>query len=325
MWEAAIALGMLLCAVDATPKEREDCDAYYNGEGGPKDLAKALACYRAQEEWTMLAIMQLNGEGTPVDVAGARASFLRLVAAKGEKNQDMDDMTLEKIIKEREAHPGPKARRIDFCRDVAMTTISVNVCDAQEEERKASKGDTHLQKLRARLDPRMRAPFDRVVDTFHAFVPAESTRAYQAYIDGSIRNQFATSQEALLRSNFTKTLTLLTAPGGAAPPSLKRSLQVADRELNELYKADVGGYVSRWKKEEAEAKEPALKAQYAGWAADYQHDAHAAEHQWILYRDAMAKLAAARWPAAHEAEEVAKTLVTEDRIRELQNGVGEGQ
>jgi uncharacterized protein YecT (DUF1311 family) len=315
---------MLLSAA-ATPMPPEDCDAYYNGQGRPKDFDKALACYDAQEDWTTVAIMQLNGEGTPVDVAGARASFLRLVARKGEQDQDMDDNTLNKIIKQRKAHPGAKARRVDFCRDVAMTTISVNVCDAQEEKHKAAEGDTHLQQLRTRLDVRMRVPFDRVAETFHALVPAESGRAYQAYIDGSIRNQFATSQEALLRSNFTKTVKALTASGAAAPPALKRPLQAADRELNDLYKNDVRGYVSQREEEAAETKEPDLKAKYTRWAADYKRDAHAAQHQWILYRDAMAKLAAARWPAAHEAEDVAKALVTEDRIRELNNGVGEGQ
>ncbi len=325
MFGAAVTLAVLLSAVDATPKQPEDCDAYYNGEGRPRDLDKALACYRTQEEWTMVAIMQLNGEGTPVDVAGTRASFLRLVALKGEQNQDMDDIALDKIIKNREANPTAKARRVEFCRDVAMTTLSVNVCDAQKEDRKAVKGDQHLQQLRARLDPPMRVPFDRVVETFHAFVPAESTRAYQAYIDGSVRNQFATSQEGLLRSNFTKTLKSLTTSGSTAPPPLKRSLQAADSELNALYKADVRGYVSQWEKEAAETSERDLCAQYTGWANDYKRDAHAAQHRWILYRDAMAKLAAARWPAVHEAEDVAKALVTEDRIRELNNGVGEGQ
>ncbi|HEX3904073.1 MAG TPA: hypothetical protein VH853_14635 [Polyangia bacterium] len=325
MFGAAVALGMLVAAVDATPTQREDCDATYNSEGRAQDFDKALACYRAEEEWTMLAIMQLNGEGTPVDVAGARASFLRLVAQKGEKNQDMDDFALDKIIKEREADPRAKARRVVFCRDVAMTTISVNVCDAQEQEHQAAKGDAHLQQLRARLDPRMRAPFDRVVETFHAFVPAESTRAYQAYIDGSIRNQFATSQEALVRSNFSKTLKLLTASRGAAPPPLKRSWEAADRQLNDLYKADVRGYVAQWEKAAAETAEPELKAKYTGWATDYRRDAHAAQHQWILYRDAMAKLAAARRPAADDAEGIAKALVTEDRLRELHHGVGEGR
>ena len=202
---------------------------------------------------------------------------------------------------------------MDFCKDIADPTVSINACDAQAEDRKAAKADTHLQQLRARIDPRMRAPFDCVVETFHAFVPAESRRAYQLYIDGSIRNQFATAQEALLRTNFTKTLKVLTAAG---TPPLKRLLQDADGELNALYKADVRGYVSQWEKQAAETPEPDLKTQYQGWAADYKREAHSAQHQWILYRDAMAKLASSHWPTAPAAEEVAKAMFTEDRLRE---------
>lgn len=318
-----LALGGLLVAAAAPAKEPEDCDAYYGGEGRSKDFGKALACYRAQEEWVMVTIMQLNGEGTPIDVAGARASFRRHTA--GKSDLDMDDVALEKILQKREANPAKKARRVDFCRDVAITTLSANVCDRRDEDRATAKAATALKQVRAGLEQRARAPFDRAVTALDLFVTAESGRAYQEYIDGSIRNAFAISQEALVRTNFAKTIKALTASGAAAPPPPKRPLADADRELNSLYKEKVRSYASAWEKDAATSERPDVAAEFRGYVTDYKSKSRSAQHQWIRYRDAMAKLAAAHWPHAREADDVAKALVTEDRIVELNNSVGEGE
>jgi hypothetical protein len=50
-----------------------------------------------------------GGEGTPVDVAGARATFRRMMG--GRTDMDADQMNLDAIIKKREANPTAKATR----------------------------------------------------------------------------------------------------------------------------------------------------------------------------------------------------------------------
>jgi hypothetical protein len=212
---AVMTTGVLLLSllgadarVAATPV---DCDALYYGRGRPQDYTRALTCYRASQDvldWIMVAIMQLNGDGTPVDVAGARASLAKSQAlyakafnSPGLKSGDQEQ--LEEIIKEREANPKVKGQRVDFCDDVAGTTESMNVCQAQKLDRANKAEAARFDKVRSRLEAAIRPPFDRMVATFGPFVEADGRRAYQQYIDGS-----GTSSRWTRRSSFAPTSTL---------------------------------------------------------------------------------------------------------------------
>lgn len=291
----------------------EDCDAPYYGRGEPRDYRKAFACYRKSGESLMVAIMQLNGEGTPVDIPGARASLSRV------DSKDADFEALDAIIKKREADPGATGPRVDFCRDVAMTTPSFNSCQADQEAKKTAKSSTGLKKIRAGLAPGIQRAFDSARAAYERFVEAEGERAYQEYIDGTIRNQAAMDQQAVVRRNFMATVKLLVT-GPAVRFVARRSFEDADRELNAVYRDSVAAYV-KYNEEAAVQAETTKDAKMAGehrtYAADYRMKARAAQHGWVRYRDAMSNLAAARWPDARNAREQAKALVTEDRIREL--------
>ncbi|HEY6475389.1 MAG TPA: hypothetical protein VI456_02345, partial [Polyangia bacterium] len=182
------------------PKLPEDCDALYYGEERPKDYAKALGCYRSQEDWAMVAIMQLNGEGTPVDVAGARASYRRMLGPQG--FEDGDGASLAGVLKEREANPHAKRPRIDFCRDVAGITPSLAYCSRRQENGVKAKDDQLLAALRAGLEPGARPAFDAARAAFAGFIDAEGDRVYQTYIDGTIRNEASINAESFARANF---------------------------------------------------------------------------------------------------------------------------
>jgi hypothetical protein len=56
---------------------------------------------------------------------------------------------------------------------------------------------------------------------------------------------------------------------------------------------------------------------------DYRTKSRGAQPAWVRYRDAIAKLAVARWPAARDAEDLTRARITEDRIRELRPAEGE--
>jgi hypothetical protein len=312
---AALTL-VLLTAAPAATDASEDCDAYHEGEGRKRDFAKALACYRAQEDWLMVAIMQLNGEGTPVDFAAARES---LAKARHDNPTSADEDALNEILTKREAAPAAKGPRVDFCRDVAGTTPSLDVCRSRALARATAKDDAAITKVREGLAPSARATFDQTVSAFRAFVIAEGDRAYQESIDGTIRNQAAMGQESLVRRSF---MVFIRSVGGAAPPSSPRSLADADGELNAVYRERVRSYVTTWEQLASEASEPSTAATYEGYAADLREKSRGAQRAWIRYRDAAAELAAVRWPNVAVVKDVAKARITEDRIRELDSPGG---
>ena len=229
-------------------------------------------------------------------------------------------LALEKIIKQREAGSLAKSRRVEFCRDVASTTVSRNFCQARAGEEKAHKNDAQLQKIKAALDPRLLPALDRAQAAFARFVKAEGDRVYQENIDGSIRDHEALVQEARVRRYFMATVKRLVM-GPAARLGGPRSFPEADRELNSVYNTTVSHYVSfneRAAKDALATNAPDMVAEYLGRNADYKTKSRAAQHEWVRYRNAMGELAAARWPQARRAEDLARALVTEDRIRELQ-------
>ena len=281
--------------VGGTPAVPEDCGALYEGKGQRRDFAKALACFRAQGDWMMVAIMQVNGEGTPVDLPGARASVDRV------DSKDADVEAMLKIIAQRDANPKLKGRRVDFCKDIAMTTPSWNSCQAGSEARKTAKSDAQLNKIRPGLDSRVGPAFDRAKAAFERFVKAEGDRVYQEYIDGSARDQEAMDQEARARRNLMTTIKAVVT-GPADRLVLRRPFAEADKELNAVYSDNVSAYA---------------KSNLDTNIDDYKTKARGAQHEWVRYRDAMGDLAAARWPQIPDARQRARTLVTEDRIREL--------
>jgi hypothetical protein len=302
-------------APDRPSAASDDCDgdAFYYGWGRARDVKAALACYRTGNDWMMLAILQINGDGAPMDIAGARASLNR-VASK-----DADFEALDRIIKKREANPTAQFRRIDFCKDVASTTPSFSACQGRAEGKKIAKSDFRVDKLRGGLDARARSAFDRAQAAYKQLAHADGERVYQEYIDGSGRGQDALNQEARVRRNFVATIKVLVS-GPADRLVSRRSFVDADTELNAVYNENVSSYVTFNEDSATEAdkrKDAEMAAEYRTRNGDYKTKSRAAQHEWVRYRDAMGDFAAARWPDIRDAREQARALVTEDRIREL--------
>ena len=317
-----LALFLLLAtpAAAPAPKPLEDCDALYYGQGRPKDHVAALACYRSVKYgWAaplMVIVMQLNGEGTPVDVAGARAGLQR----SGMGGGDID--TLDHIIKERERNPKVKADRVDFCEEVATTTPSLAYCASVQEDGVAAKDDKRLAELRAGLEPGARSAFEAARAAFGSFVAAEGRRVYQKWIEGTIRSEASIAGESFARADFMASIEMLAGAGVAGPQPGKRSFSDADGALNAAYRDELRGYASGFD-DQAKGAPATEKKTYQTYVREYKALAHIAQRRWVRYRDAMVKLAAARWPAKPEVEGLTRALVTEDRIHELTPGEGD--
>jgi len=285
----------LRAAPRASVRELDYCEDYRQGQLGPQDYPKALACLRGNEDWLWVALMQVNGDGTPADLAAARATLDRL------KFKDADAEALERIIRKRSANPTGKVLRVEFCRDVAATTPSVDSCEAQQQARKTAATDARLNKIKGDLDQRVRLAFGRAQEAFETFVRAESDRIFQKYIDGTARDQEAMDQEKRARRHFVASITLILK-GPAAHRARARTFPEADRELNVVYNSMIASF-----------------AEFIQASAlhEYKATSRAAQHEWVRYRDAMGALAVARWPELRDAQAQARALVTEDRIREL--------
>ena len=253
-------------------EQGEDCDAYYYGIGRARDLKRAFACQmRAPDEnknWMMLAVMYLNGEGAPKSLAQAQAAF------KHVGDRDASTEAMEKILALRAANPETTYPRVDFCKEIAQTTLDGNECDAIQQRRSEAATRSILKPVRASLDRAGMKSFDELKHAFDAFRKADGVRTYEAFIDGTIRNEKAMAQEDFVQRNFLAAIAAW-GPKADAPP-FKRSLTDADTELNEVYRKDL----SQFDAERAGAKEAARAAQrlWLKYASAWKHFAETLHH-----------------------------------------------
>jgi uncharacterized protein YecT (DUF1311 family) len=292
-----LLLSTLAVVLALAPAAPPDCEALYFGEDRPRDLPGALACFRASEDWTMVTIMLLNGEGARADLKGARAAYESLLKAQGGQ-PDADGEALGQILRKREANPRA-AGRIDFCRDIAQTTLSMNGCPAREDRADDRRTRTLVAKVRTVLAPAQQAQFDEVAAAAARVIEADGQRVYQQFIDGSIRNVAALSQQTLVRKNYRQRVEAWLI--NRSVPAGGRSFAETDRELNAVYKAEV-----------------------ASADDEYRKKARDAQRAWVRYRDAFARLVSGlRTGSSVEVEQAVRSAITEDRITELKsNPVG---
>ena len=297
----AFALAMALGSPPMQAAEQaEDCDDYYYGISRTRDLKRAFACHtRAPDEdkdWMMLTVMHLNGEGTPASLAQAQASFKHVSA------HDASTEAMEKALALRAAHPETRFPRVDFCKEIAQTTLDGNECDAIQQRRADAATSRFLKPVKASLDRAGAKRFDDLKHAFDSFRKADGERVYEAFIDGTIRNAEAMAQEDFVQRNFVAAIAAWGPK--AAPPSSKRSLTDADAELNEVYRKDL----SRFDADHATAKEAA----------------RAAQRLWLKYATAW-KHFAERLRPNQPAPDDLRAFLIEQRIRELRfSGEGGG-
>jgi len=296
---AATASGMWSSAVLAH-EEPEDCGIYYFGIGQPRDFKHAFACEMStpdeQRDWMMVAVMHLNGEGTAASVKEARAAFGHV------ENADASSEALERIIVAREANPQRAYPRIDYCKEIAQTTLDGNYCDSVQLRLADVAAKRALKAAGANLGSEGTKSFTELQRAFAAFRKADSQRLYLEFADGTIRNAMATGQEDLLQRNF---LAAVKAWGSkASAPAPKRSLADADKELNRVYRA----LLSQDEADRADAKTAARDAQ----------------RLWLKYAAAWKGFAKTLRPDNPRIDDL-RAFLTEQRIRELQTEGDDGE
>jgi uncharacterized protein YecT (DUF1311 family) len=317
------AVLMLCASLTAAPAAfgGVDCDDYYYGIRRAPDLAKALQCYEKKKIWEMAIVMRLNGEGAPASVARAEELLLAWQKADPTQADSLQVMALRKIIDERKQHPGGPFALIDFCKDIAGDTVTMNACAALDADIEEAKLEARVAKLKKGLTPAAAAVLGKLVAEFEAFKKAEGRRMYQQWIGGTIRGMAASGQEDMVREDFLNLLRDTVEQQGLQPAG-KDAYEAADRELNQVYQKDVQQYTESWEDSIKNAGPQEDRNQYRRYIQDYKADAKDAQLHWIRYRDLWAELAGLLYKDKKSVPDPAlsmKAAVTRMRVIELKN------
>jgi hypothetical protein len=292
------------------------CDVFYFGIGQPRDVRRAFACELAKPEpnrnWVLIAVMYLNGEGTPRDLGRARKA---LAHVRGD-GCGVTCAALEEVLRRQEASPKQRHGRVDYCKDIAQTTLDVNYCLGVAARKDAFTRKRQEKDLMADLAPPARKRFAALAQAFARFKDADGTREYQNFRDGTIRGEAAAIMEERVTRHYRDALAAW-GPQAKGAPARARPLAEADRELNEVYRRIM-----------TELDAAIAEARAAATADDGDDRVRAAievktatrdaERAWLRYAAAWQKFIEAERPQDAEATQAVRAFLIEQRIRELE-------
>lgn len=326
------AAGLLATRLAAStpPTAVEDCDKAYFGIDQAADFPQALRCYQAEKRWDLLIIMYLNGEGTPVDVGKAETLLQEWAREDQIPGGSLEAQALRKVIDERKQHPEGSYPPIDYCRDIARDTLTLNFCGYVSDQIEEGRQEARIKEIRRTLTPAQRSLLDQVMKAFSRFEDAEGGRAYQLYGGGTGRQLAAMGQASFVRAHFSTMIEETVARRGLQPAD-REAHEAADRELNQVYQDDLRKVVEEQEELIRSSSQEALIDTYRAQIAAYKEAAREAQRQWIRYRDLYAELARLLYPDRRPGFDPAlslKTALTRIRVDELRRdpmGPGPGE
>jgi uncharacterized protein YecT (DUF1311 family) len=281
----------------------EDCEDSYYGLNGKVDYDKAFQCYEKQQDWPMLILLHLNGEGTPADVEKAEA----LLHAHQQDLSDDYIKEVKKAVDARKKAPSAKHSPLHFCNDLAFTNMEMDQCRRIDDLIAAAKFDTLHAGLNHKLSKTEASLLNKLVDAFEAFRQADADAVFNS-LGGSpnYMSMFATEQSVALREHFQKLVEDIIEKRQLKATD-EKTFKIADAELNRIYRDMIRNT------DEIDAETP----------ANYKKALKAAQLAWIKYRDTWAdvvRLIYKDYPSINHPDVAIKTLVTQLRIKELDRG-----
>jgi hypothetical protein len=220
------------------------CPYSYLGIDGTLDYAKALTLCKANNSGAFVALMYLNGEGTPRDLNKAEAALKVWKQKNPDQFSNCQAAALEKAIKGCNLAGTEICPRLDYCKDLAEATLDLEICDAAAQvSSEAALGRTEAR-MRNTLDANDRTEFDRVIANFKAYQDQEAGRAYDAVGFGTERGLAGNAQAAFVRENFLKLIRQTIANRKLGPATSADYEQIA-WEAEREYDRDLRRVVSR--------------------------------------------------------------------------------
>ena len=262
-------------------------NAYY-GIGQRVNYDKAYKCFQSKNVYEFMAIMQLNGEGTPKNAQKAEQTMKLWFKSDPDNADNVDADQMRQAVA---AHlADPHAPRTDFCDDVGYTTYSMDFCSDVQNRLQEQKTRKAMHAIRASLNPAQQVLWDSIQNAEKIYARAEGLRIYKRYESGTIRAIAADAQVSSVRDDFQGLMTTVFANRSLKPAS---SLTVGrlNSELRKKYKSDIDEFIQ----DEAYLIEPDSSAeerrQYASTVADYKIDAKNSQTAWETLRKKCAALA----------------------------------
>jgi len=228
---------------------------------------------------------------------------------------------LREEIDERKQHPEISYPRIDYCRDIAQDTLTLNFCGYVSEQVEGVRRETRIREIRRTLTPAQGSLFDQVVKAFSRFESAETTRAYQLYAGGTGRQLAAMGQDTFVSAHLSAMLEETVVRRGLQPTD-RAAYEAADRELNQVYQDDLRKVVEEQEKLIQSTSQKELIDMYRAQIDAYRKAAREAQLQWLRYRDLYADLARSLYPDRRPTCDPAlslKTALTRIRVDELRH------
>ena len=311
-----LALNVALLAGDplaGAVTKADDCEDLYYGFSAPPNLKRAYSCFEAQHIFEYLIVMRLNGEGTKTSVDEADKLVEAWTKFDPEASGSTEGKALRAAIKQKRdgAQAGDAAsaaKRVNFCRDIAGDTPTVEHCLSVESRQAEAKQARHIAAIAKGLSAPAKKALDDVQASFSAFKDADGRRMYQLYADGTIRGAAAIGQEAFVRERFAGTFTEVVEKK-VLRPATPDDLKAADEALAASTKANLAAYEKTY-------------AGKKGEIAAYKKAADDASSAWEKYRDAwvaFTRVAYAKPPSGLNPETSIKTLLTRVRQTELKH------
>lgn len=266
------------------------CADIYYGIGQPVDYSKAYACFKAHSIYEYMIVMQLNGEGVPRDVHKAEALMQAWLQADPDNANSVDETGMEGILNGRLQDNNPNPPKVEYCKDVGYTTISMDFCAAVNDRMEQHNYDATMSSIRAGLNTQQAAIWDRMQVVFAEYQKAEGERLFQQYADGTIRGVVYQGQISYVRANFLKLMQDVFVTKGLAPVSTEESKKL-EAQLKSAYQADVDKYADGQSYLNGIDSSADDKKQYADNIAEYRSDAENSQNTWYKLRDLCAALA----------------------------------
>lgn len=322
---AFLCLLGLLCLPALARANDENCDVYYFGIGQRPDHKRALDCMMAEDEhrrdWLLLGVMYLNGEGTPRDLAKAREALMH----RRKQTAGFCDAScgaLDEAIRRQAASPQKPIARIDYCKDMAQARIDWDYCLGIKDRKAESRRKGEERSLAVDASPEVKKRMQALSKAFAKFKDSDGMREYQNFKDGTIRGEAASTMEARVSKHYKAALAAW-GPKASAVSTSPRPLADADRELNAIYRDIMDGLNQTLDEAKAE-KDAAQREARVQSVTEVKNATREAERAWLRYAEAWKALVKELRPDGAAALDDLRAFLTEQRIRELKySSIGE--
>lgn len=268
-----------------------ECADIYYGIGQPADYAKAYQCFASHSIYQFLIVMQLNGEGVPRDTHKAKELLDAWLKADPDNADSLDETGMAALVDRRVHADGANPPRIDYCKDVSSTTLSMDFCAEVDDRRKRHDFDDTMTEIRSSLDSKSVVIWDEIQEEFAKYQKAEGNRMYLHRQDGTIRTLAYQGQVSYVRGNFLALMSKVFTDKTLEPVTAKESKDLQE-QLDAAYRDDIKSFTQDFDYLNGSGNSADEKQEYREHVVEFKNDAEKEQADWLHLRTLCSELVA---------------------------------